>query len=1167
VSRLADASARVAAVDPRRSFIVQAPAGSGKTGLLIQRYLALLATVDHPEEVIAITFTRKATGEMRERVLEALAEARARVMPEEGHARATIELARAVVARDADRGWDIHRQPARLRLLTIDALCGWLSRRLPLRSGLAARSRVTDDARALYEQAAALTLELLEEETPWAEPVSTLLAHLDNDLARCRAMLVEMLGRRDQWLRLIGAPGGDRGERRAALEAALHRVCVDRLAALQRAIPAALRDELAAVCGYAGERLSALRPEHPGASCAGLAALPPATPQGLAAWQGIEAILLTAKGAWRKAFSVREGFARDDEGAREMKRRALQLCAALAGAKGLRTQLAGLASLPPPAYADAQWHVLDALIDVLRISAATLTTVFAERATLDHIEVASAARTALGTEQAPSDLALALDHRVRHLLVDEFQDTSHGQYELLCRLTAGWTGDDGRTLFLVGDPMQSIYRFREADVGLYQHARAGGIGQVRLEPLVLESNFRSRPAIVEWANRSFPGVLGQRDDGTTGAVAYRASVAVRDPGDAREGVSVHLLETDDAGAEDSLVAALASAALERRPHGTVAILVRARTHLARLLPALREAGVAYRGVDVEPLAEVPVVQDLIALASAALAPHDRSSWLAVLRAPWCGLRLADLHALVDGAPTATVGALLRDPERLGRLTPDACERLGRVAPVLLALAAGARRGRLARRIEGAWQALGGPACVDEHAHFAAERCIALLHATGDELLGAGIGELRRRVSELYAQPDPAARAVEVMTIHKAKGLEFDTVVIPGLARRPRPDGRVLLAWTRRAAGPEAGDLLLAPLPSPAGGEPALYDFVRGLEAQKTAHESARLLYVATTRARDSLQLVATLRPGVGDDAPTPPSGSLLALLWPDVTRGAERASPSSEPPGARTLDVAGRGEALRPQGRGEEMRPQGRGEEMRPQGRGEEMRPQGRGQALRRLPARWQAPAPAAPVRGLMGERLPEPAVRAEPVEFDWAGRLARHVGTVVHSALREMALDGVDAWSCGRLRERRPSWSASLRALGVGREHTGEALARIEAALARVLGDARARWLLDPSHRQPACELAVSGVVGGRVVRVVVDRTFVDDQGMRWIVDYKTGRHEGGSLERFLDREQERYRPQLERYGVLLASMGPEPVCLALYFPVSGGWREWPPGAGGEAR
>ena len=106
----------------RKSFIVQAPAGSGKTELLIQRYLKLLETVETPDAVVAITFTRKAAGEMRSRVLQALRAAQpvSRQTPE--HERVTFQIARDVLEHERRLGWNLLQNPARLRIETIDAL-------------------------------------------------------------------------------------------------------------------------------------------------------------------------------------------------------------------------------------------------------------------------------------------------------------------------------------------------------------------------------------------------------------------------------------------------------------------------------------------------------------------------------------------------------------------------------------------------------------------------------------------------------------------------------------------------------------------------------------------------------------------------------------------------------------------------------------------------------------------------------------------------------------------------------------------------------------------------------------------------------------------------------------------------------------------------------------
>src|SRR5205085_4777358 len=180
---------------------------------------------------------------------------------------------------------------------------------------------------------------------------------------------------------------------------------------------------------------------------------------------------------------------------------------------------------PAEKYTDEQWQTLSAMLELLPRAAAHLKLVFAERGETDFSEVAQGAVRALGTADSPTDLLLALDTRIRHILVDEFQDTSYSQWELLERLTAGWTmegelRDSGRTLFLVGDPMQSIYRFREAKVALFLQAWDAGLGSVKLERLTLTTNFRSQAGLVDWYNASFPAILPAEADPASRAVPY-----------------------------------------------------------------------------------------------------------------------------------------------------------------------------------------------------------------------------------------------------------------------------------------------------------------------------------------------------------------------------------------------------------------------------------------------------------------------------------------------------------------------------------------------------------------------------------------------------------------------------------------------------------------------
>jgi ATP-dependent exoDNAse (exonuclease V) beta subunit len=1013
---IADARVRERALDPRHSFIVQAPAGSGKTELLVRRYLKLLTTVEQPEEILAITFTRKAAAEMKRRVLDGLPS-----------------------VLDAGRIADI---APRLRVQTIDALCASLTRQMPVLARFGAQPETVDDAGELYLDAARRVLAL----EPPNTPAERLLMHLDNNLGTARELIAAMLRRRDQWLRKTG-----RVPSRAELEATF----------------VAERERLV-------KRAQALLPD---------------------ASAELAQELLTKTGGWRKKHKRAQSLeAGDADGS-------------------LHAALAALLALPPAAYTESQWEALSAMLELLPRAVAHLQVVFAEQSQADFTEIAQGAVRALGDADAPTDLLLSLDVRIKHILVDEFQDTSISQWELLERLTAGWQSDDGRTLFAVGDPMQSIYRFREAEVGLFLHARRTGIGNVPLDALRLATNFRSQAGIVDWVNATFPRVLPAAEDETLGAVPYSPSIAHHTPLDG-DPVCWHLF--DERADEAQRVVEIAQAARALNPTGSIAILVRNRTHLDHIVPALQLAGIRYRAVEIERLGEKQGVQDLYALTRALMHPADRTAWLAVLRAPWCGLAPTQLAALAEGAH-GTVWEWMHDDVRVARVDADARGRLERVRTVLDAALAHRLRGSLRDRVEGAWLALGGPACCSDATDLEDAEIFLDELAREDEAGDlAEHGALEESLEKLYALPDMAAGvdAIEIMTVHKAKGLEFDTVIMPGLDRTQRHNEPPLIIWKALA-----GDLLLlAPIREAGTGKDAAYDYVRNLERQAEDIEAGRLFYVAATRAVSRLHLTGCIRRDDHGAAKLPAKRSLLSKVWTVASEyvGAAPAPHTPEPTATAPPQTLVRFKA--------EF-------------------------AFPALPpaARWQAP--------------PADVQDNEVIEFSWAGETARHVGTVVHRWLQRIADDALAGWTPARVEALRPRLARELERRGVSPAECEDAATRVVRSLAQTLQDERGRWLLGP-RADARSEYRVRRGVGNVLHSYVMDRVFRDDDGARWIADYKTSSHEGGEVGAFLDRERVRYAAQLERYA---AALGEPRAKLGLYFPLLAGWREWESKGKGE--
>ena len=1129
---VADLEQRREATRPDGSYLVQAPAGSGKTELLIQRYLRLLAVVDAPEEIVAITFTRKAAAEMRGRIIRALELAAVQELvavqepAADEAARQTAALAGAAMARNRERGWQLQDNPGRLRIQTIDSLCAALTRQMPVLARFGAQPEVLEDARGLYAEAAAATLAELEGGTGWSDAIAVLLVHLDNDLPRVRDMLGGMLERRDQWLRHVA-----REIRRDALEAALRHVVEDTLTVAREAYPAALVEELTVLQDFAAGNLNRDGSASPVAACRGLTALPPAAAQARDQWDGIVTLLLTNDGNWRKQADVRLGFPAagnnkaEAEVRRAMKERYKGLIARLREDEALRRSLVAIRGLPPPAYTEAEWLVVQALCELLKLADAQLRLLFAERNQVDFSGITQAAVQALGGEDSPTDLALNLDYRIRHILVDEYQDISINQYTLLQRLTAGWSPEDGHTLFLVGDPMQSIYRFREAEVGLFLNTRERQrLGQVAVTPLHITVNFRSQSGIVDWVNGTFARVLPETADVGRGAVDYTPAQAFHSHLD-HAAVTLHPLIGRDDRREAEIVLQQIHAARKERPGSSIVVLVRSRPHLMAIVPALKQAGLRFRAVEIEPLGTQSPIQDLLALVRALHHYADRVAWLALLRAPWCGLELADLLRLAGDDWDLSVWECLQDDDRIARLSAVGQRRTQRLRAVLGEALAHRQRRPVRRWVQSVWLRLGGPATLQSGTDLENARVFFDLLESFDD--GGDLKDrdgFMREVEQLYAAADVHADdSLQIMTIHKAKGLEFDTVILPGLGRGRRNDEARLLRWAENPHR-DHQDLLLAPVQAAGAAASPVYDFLKGLEQQKQSFEDGRLLYVAATRARQRLHLIGAVETRQENGAETlrpPRTDSLLAQLWPVVETDFLAALEHGD---RTTADVEPVPEAPH---------------------------------TLRRLREDWRPPPPPAPGWQAPPEADAGPAALGD-IEFEWAGMTIRHIGTVVHRCLQHVAEDGIASWDADRINAARNYYRRSLQRLGVPEPDLDWASGRVAEALRGMLDDERGRWLLDAAHKEARSEFAISGLHEGKLVTVIIDRTFVDADGGRWIVDYKTSRHEGSDREAFLDREQARYREQLQKYAAVMAQLDGRPIRLGLYFPLLAGWREW---------
>jgi len=1150
-----DSAVRAAAIDPSQSFLIQAPAGSGKTELLTDRILALLATVNRPEEIVAITFTRKAASEMHERVLAKL-RAGAGPAPGEAYKLPGWRLAQQALARDKDLGWSLLDYPARLSIRTIDSFCAYLVRAMPWLSAMGGVPAITDQAREHYEAAAQATLDMADDN----QAVADFIAHLDVDVRAARGLIADMLGSRDQWLPLLG-----RGANNEQLLESLARAVAQDLERLATAMPPGWADGLAPSLRQAAQTLAAAGDDD---------ASPlldwdgePFEPHidSLPQWQALAQALLTGKGTLRRTVTKKQGF----EPKTAHKEAFLAWLGAVPDDEPWVGMLNDIKMAPPGGYTAEQERVLEVLLEVLWLAAAQLKLRFAEMAEVDFIEISQRALEALGRIDDPSDLLLSLDSSIRHILVDEFQDTSQTQIRLLELLTAGWMPDDGHTLFLVGDPMQSIYRFRKADVGGFLNVRDNGLGTVSLKALNLTENFRSQGNLVQWVNDTCLPIFPSKNHPGLGAITFTRSVPFNEPapglGAVFHPIWVAARDDDDddadesapqAGEAEALAVSLARRALEKYAHKEkpVAVLVRARGHLQGMVHRLAQEGIPCRAVELVTLESRQVVIDLAQLARALAHPADRLAWLSVLRSPLCGLTLASLHALfghdlntpvprllaqwiaaavappsypaqsaqtAQTAQTVTAHAADEATQPTAQrvvLPPDEAMRLRLAAAVLLDTGNAAGTIPFAAWLEDCWARLGGPEIYYRNPGDSAdaERLFRLIEdiAPYGQLDPV---DLEARLAQLYAAPENSGRAVDVMTIHKSKGLEFETVIMTGLHRRPRGDVAPLMYFE-----PHGDEVLLGPIkPRVSAQADPVTAYLAAREKKRAAYETDRLLYVGLTRARSELHLIGEVALDEGGQAKRPSASSLLGRLWDQLD--------VPPPPSAFGTPEAAPGAA-----------------------------------------SDMASPAPAAS-RQLSTQRYlvrraldtladapPAPAARVGATAMPWSWRESAGaeavIGTVAHAWLERIGKGGADTWPVERVRECLPVFRRQLARAGLPDTGLDDAAQALCETLIATLTSERGQWLLRVA--QAYREWSLLDISG----RVSIIDLAISQENDWLVVDYKTGvPRPGESAAQYAERMRERYRDQIERYCRHVTALDGRPARGALYFPRADIWVEYP--------
>ncbi|MEO7254959.1 MAG: UvrD-helicase domain-containing protein [Casimicrobium sp.] len=1127
---LTDQGAREMALDASQSFIVQAPAGSGKTELLIQRLLTVLATADSPSEVLAITFTNKAAGEMRERLHSALLSASG---PESPDSSALVTQRRAlalrVLERDRALGWRLLDGLNGVMIDTFDAFCTRITGGAPVLSVAAASAlaSVSESVGPLYRQAAQ---DALFDDDPEVVAASrTLLGLAANRVDDVIDLIANLLGRRAQWL---GEAVDTTDAGVAQINSRLQTEIDAELARIAEQFNPLHRADIGAMLAFtaetystigkieiAAERTAAVNDWTSGAQSFDVTT-----------WKCVADLLLTGSRELRKSGGVNKssGFPlgtdaefsnltraeRDDAKAR-MK----ALLDELNNESAWISTLAKVDHLPTQAAIAEHAATLQATLIILKRAAAHLSILLREQNVTDFAGVASAALQVLQEER--ESVLGALDARLRHVLVDEVQDTNPAQFALLTAITSDWSPGDGRTLFLVGDPMQSIYGFRDADVALFALAQTQGIGDIRLTPLTLSANYRSQPGVVDWVNDQLSRVFAKVRAWETAPVTFTAAVATQ----AVVNIASQIVEQQafaDAESEGRHVADAIDSIRREHPSESIAILVRTRPHAQATIAALTAQGVPFTAREFARWEQRETIRDLLSLTFALAHPSDRTAFFSVLRAPWVGLTLATLTALAHyldnaGRDALPWHALAADAPWISQIDTEEAPRVAHAFAAFSTAQARAWLSPLAEQVRAVWQQLGGPSwCTDDDALDDAETFFAWLH----ENAPGGLLPPRHVVRDLLARQhrsfaaasdadesgNTSAGTVEILTIHKAKGLEWDHVFLVGIDRKQRGDARELARWRFVPTEDGSGErrVLVAARDSRKKLVGSVFDYVSQHTNAARAAEAKRLLYVAATRAKITLTLTRC-------NAASEPPGDSFSWLLDDV---ADSRFEVPERSGDKRLLLA-------------------------------------------KSLIRSSDPPPAFEL-----SRIAQPAYSATLADAEVAvaqSQLdARAEGVIGH-----LLFEGLAA-AMSVLGPTSFSPNAAVIARMLREEGAAPAVlpviaTRLSAWFAEADQLAHVKFLFSPEHLEAANELSLSAKAASPGTDALrVDRTFVTAAGERWVVDFKFSGPPSSMSDRseeWISAETERYRAQLRGYVHALRAWDESrgtvrPTVAALYFP-----------------
>lgn len=1072
---LVDSKARAAALN-LESKLVKAPAGSGKTGLLTNYYLKLLGVVEHPREIQAMTFTNKAAKEMSERIISSLERVKKGFTPTNDFEKENVELAHKALANSQARGWNIESNVNMLQIGTIDSFCKKiLVEQVGNSQGQLATRNISSDPHILYQRAVTETLALYPD-AKYGSEIQRLVAHFGNKLPRVEKLLIEMLESRERWIPVLFM---EKNEARETLEG-------------KRAqfLSTVLGGHFNSLGDYESElqhTLSQLKLD--------VAELVTFTEKGFsndlidngATFKALNKLLSTSAGKPKQRFTKNDGVGA--ELSKESKAELVDMLKQLSAACSV--DLVALADMPSSHFKDTEWELLKSIFSVMPILLAKLSLTFKAAGEVDFTEIALNAVRALDSDSGDATSgAIYKSQSIKHILCDEFQDSNDTQLIMLKLLTESWSEDDSNTLFLVGDAMQSLYGFRGANVNVFMEAEKG-IGNIDIKTHELTSNFRSSVGVVGWVNDIFCKAFPVENDLLLGACKYTCSSAVKMNNDIEDPVELHgFIDDTDGVQEANFILDKIRTIQVAEPDASIAVLGRTRSVLKPIMEVLNKTSdVSALTVNVNKIAKEPLCIIAIALARVLIDDLDKLAWVTVLNSGLVGMTHKQIESILNLDTDPYLA--LSDDRVADILSGKEYERFCYAMNEINMAIEDKRNKDFDLLLEGIWYKLHGPSMAEKELDIENVGAVFGLFTdvTSTEL---SLAWLERQLERLYAKSTSAPKdgeqcKVEIMTIHNAKGLEFDYVFIPGMHKKGPGGKGNLFSWTSSGEYDQFGVMACSESIGIKSLDVGYHKFLGRLKAKREQQELSRLVYVAVTRAIKKAVLTGKVTNNVKGEKGNAAKGSMFAVIESAYNEsltchagGNEKADQESIKPIVRKIDA----------------------------------------DLNLQLPSRDTLAA----YRG--GKHI---TTAANGVE--WSKPVSKIEGAVINQVIEQINRDGIDNWNEKRVDQYSRVILASLKQHSLERDQLISSVTHVKNETKALL-KCEVFQALCSKHKVDNVELSMAFKTNRKIHTVRIDKGFISDDGVAHIVGWKSAAlNEGQSMDNFINSQISQHKDKLNMY------------------------------------